>query len=309
MCFTIEQYETDEEWRGARRRGIGASESGALIPGGSRYGSPWSVWVSKIATRLAARRETTAMRLGHAMEPAIIAEFSRSEGLPVRRHERVIFRSVARPWLACSPDGVSGDGATHVFGVDAKNVGASQAEHWEGGAAPIDYIVQCQHSMAVTLFPVWYLAVLIGGNQDFRVVRVERHDAFIKSVLLPSVDRFWRENVEGGAEPAIDGTEATRQALAALYPEDDGEEIVLPEAAVAYHDDLVRLQERLAEISGQIELRKSALKALLQTASIGWLPDGRGGYSNKYVNVQAHAVSASGGRRLKFVKPPAGGRI
>ena len=304
-AFTVDRYFDEPTWLAARRNGVGASESAALVVPGYQWQSPYGLYVAKVADKLAARKDTMSQRMGKAFESAILAEFERSEGLidpyKLSFEQSTIFRNSERPWLTCSPDAWAPDEKHGLYGVDAKNVSSRKADEWEDGAAPVSYIVQCQHSMAVTGWARWFLAVAIGGNEDFKVVCVPRHDAFIDRVLLPAIDAFWT-HVQLRVAPDMDGTEATRAAVAALYPEDDGAEITLPPESLVYHSELVRLSTEAEALAQRADLNRYMLKALIGDASVGWLPNGAGGYSNKMESRKEHVVAASVSRRLRFIK-------
>lgn len=298
-------FDAEAKWLAERRYCVGASESAALVIPNYKWKSPYALYVSKVADSVPAWRESMPQRLGKAFESAIIAEAAKTLG-DLTAEKWTICKSKARPWMSCSRDAYGHDDLG-PFGVDAKFVGADRAEEWENGQVPLAYNVQCQSSMAVTGWSRWFLAVAI-GNRDFKVVEVPRHDAFIDRVLIPAIDHFWLENVVKRVAPPMDGSESTKAAVAAMYPDaEDGVEIVLPPEAITYASEMARLDEEAALLKDRANLNRYMIKALIGDASIGWLPDGSGGFSHKWEHKKEHVRAASSSRVLRAVKPKTGG--
>lgn len=287
---------TREDWLQARASGIGASES-AIVLGVSPYKTPFGLWAEK--TGLAdPSDESEAMRIGRAMEPVIAQLYQEATGREVADPgDYSIERHPQAPYLFATVDRLVIDCARGVGICELKNAGAYKAHEWDDGA-PLAYQVQVQHQMAVCGVQWASVAVLIGGNK-FRWCDVERNDRFI-SAMLPRLAEFWRL-VETRTPPPVDGDESTTRALAALYPTDDGESVMLPERAARWDRwlaDLAAKRKRIEAIEAKL---KNRLRAKIGSAQYGVLPGG-GRWKWATTERKAYTVEAKTTRELRRVK-------
>ena len=93
------------------------------------------------------------------------------------------------------------------------------------------------HYMAVTGYPVWYLAVLIYST-EFKVFEIKRDEEDI-AALMEAERRFWEENVFAEKPPAPSGSDNDNEIINAVYPNAVGQEIKL----VGLEADLKRRAE------------------------------------------------------------------
>jgi predicted phage-related endonuclease len=70
--------------------------------------------------------------------------------------------------------------------------------------------------MSLTGFPVWDVAVLIGGS-EFRVYTVHRSEELEREMVAEAV-AWWERHIVRGEEPAMDGSEAAREHLLRMFP-------------------------------------------------------------------------------------------
>ncbi len=251
-----------EQWLAERRRGIGSSDIAALI-GADPYRGPLDVWLDKTG-RSPEGIETRPMRLGHKLEPIILAEFTEETG-----HEAILDNRLA--WhpsvsIACAtPDALLVD---LQAGAELKAPGLRQAGHWGrswGDEYPEHYLAQCAWQMAVKGLDEWFLAALLGG-QDFRVYHIRR-DRDLEGGLLEAAERFWRDHVVNDRAPELDASEAARRYVEGRFPLSSGplrhatpEEISLTEQlaearsrARAAEADEERIGNLLRESIGEAE--------------------------------------------------------
>ncbi len=207
------------DWLELRRTGIGGSDAAAAL-GLSPWTSPVALWVDKRQGRPDAPPAPTGaeqperFEWGHRNEPTIAQAFAERTGFEVLDRP-VMLRSKRWQFMLANPDRlvVEPDGELAV--LECKNVGEQNAHEWIGGP-PIHYRLQGQHYLAVCgeqFKKVWF-AALVGGN---RLVTFEvlRDDDFIAE-MIAAEEKFWTL-VEMGRMPDVDGTEATRKALARYY--------------------------------------------------------------------------------------------
>lgn len=199
-----------EEWLQARKGGIGGSDIAAIC-GVNPYAGPLDVYLDKLGL-IAPKAENAAMRLGTKLEPVLADLYSEETGKslilsPLVRHHK-------KTWALGTPDRLI---VNELRGVELKTAGLRSAHLWgeEEDAIPPHYMVQCQWYMAVTGFPDWDVAVLIGG-QDFHIYHLTG-DAELQAQLFDIGGRFWRDHVLAQSLPALDASESWDTYLSAKY--------------------------------------------------------------------------------------------
>jgi len=280
------------EWEAARRTGVGASESAAVL-GVSPWGSALSVYAEKLG--LAPDFvDNEAMRWGRILEPIVVDEAALEIGGSSATYVMSgdMLRSKHHPFMLATLDAWIVRGA-ETLPLEVKV--SSRAGDWDNGAPP-HYRAQVQHQLAVTGAPRGYIAGLLGGT---RLVweEVERDPDFIDNHLIPALADFWGR-VTDQIPPAADGSKASAAALKALYPKDTGEEIALPGHLIdldierqVIKEASKRNADRLAEIDNEI-------KQALGSASVGRLASGVS-YTYRFSERREYVVAASSGRTLR----------
>ncbi len=245
-------------WVEARERGIGASEAAAAL-GLSRWESPYALWARKCGL-VPAPEPTVAMQIGTALEPMIAGLYRAETGIALRRVNRLL-RSKAHPWMLASLDRRGADGRLVELKWSARGDGYGEPGTDE---IPDEVLVQVVQQMAVTG----------AASADVGVVRGSRFDIYGPILRDPAAEQlvvegthdFWG-HVERREQPPVDGSDATARALAAVYPKDDGEELV----ADAIGCELLRqLREETAirdDAAGSIAELKAQLKSVMGPAS------------------------------------------
>lgn len=200
----------DEEWLRFRKRGIGASEVGAIL-GLSEYTSSIEVFYDKIGEELNVKGENLAMLLGKETEPlnskmwqywegteeSMIKNFR--AGRVVRRMQRVngYVQNPKYDWLFVSLDRkinknfyqgkAYGEGA-----LELKNMSGYEVQKWETGI-PASHVVQVQTQLEVCEFEYGELCIMQDGRK-FSVIPFERN-AEICAHIVRQTHEFW-EKVE-----------------------------------------------------------------------------------------------------------------
>lgn len=276
------------EQKEARLSGLGGSDAGAVL-GMSPYRTPFDVWLEKTGRSVPENiDDKPAVHFGNVLEGVVADEFSRRTGLKVRRQN--LMQSCARqPYLLANVDRmVVGRVAIHCAdeadgvalkkaGLECKTAGPFMADSYgaqnfaldEYGAfsitgpavVPAHYEAQCRHYMHVLDADVWFLAVLIGG-QDFRMFAIER-DAGIEAEYREKMRSFWEIYVESDVPPPA----AKAEDVTALYPEDDGVEVPAVSDDLEMVSNLRDLRAMAKEVDGQIKDLELALKNRMGAAS------------------------------------------
>jgi putative phage-type endonuclease len=289
---------TRADWLAWRQGGIGASDVAAIL-GLSPWASPWSVWADK-AGLLPPLPDDEVMAAGRWLEAAIGPWFTHETGLhvageqtwcthPEHEHHRCtvdgfVFEAprgvlsiphvltdaeiaeVKRRWqeIAAStrtPQIVPPMGSGDPLGLlEVKVTGPGR--RWD--ELPPHYQAQGQWQMHVTDLPRVWFAVLMGRRLDVHELARDQDDI---DFMVEQVDRFWHDHVETGKPPAVDGSDATLRALAAVYPtEQPGETAEVHPADIGAWGEAKR---RKAEATRDEKAAKAELLAHLGTAEVG----------------------------------------
>lgn len=265
MTLTAEQIE-------ARRAGIGGSDAAAVC-GLSRWKSPMDVYLDKIGA-LPDLEESEAMYWGSKLESAVAARFAEDHPEFVVVPDLGSFTHVKHKFMKALPDALlmeADSPGDYTVGLEIKTASAFKAKEWGEDEVPIEYLIQCQHYMAVLDLPKWYLAVLIGG-QTYREYEVERDDELI-ATLIEREAAFWKL-VQDKTPPAIDGSKASGEVLKFLYPADAviEEALTLPEridfdGKDTSTEDLatvrIQIKAEIADAEKRLALIDNTFKALL----------------------------------------------
>ena len=285
---------TREEWLELRRQGIGGSDAAAVL-GLTKWSSPYALWEEKVGNIPSDLEPSNAMKWGIRLEQAIGEGFAEDTGIEVVRYP-VMLRSKQWPWMQVNLDFITADATATV---ECKNVGLRMADEWEDGNVPDHYALQGQHELAVTGQDTVWFAVLIGG-QEPRYVKVERDQALIET--LAEEERIFWEMVKANTPPAVDGSQATADALALRYADPEiGSAIDLP------LDTLKLLQRREAlkadekYVKAEILAIDNELKAMLGEKEVGYV-NGQVVATWKKIDRKGYTVEPTSFRKLHTPK-------
>ena len=227
-------------WLAWRAGGIGASDIGIIL-GLSSYGSPWSLWAEK--SGLIEREDTSdnqRLRIGHRMEAVLAAEFHDMTGLYVAG-EQTWCTHHEHKWARCTVDGfvIEGPDGTEPIGVVEFKTDA----HFGWEEIPPAYVAQVRWQMFVTGLTRAWLVVMFAG---FRVEVFEiAHDPADEAFMLERAAEFWQW-VGTGTPPPLDGHDATADAIAAMWPAQ------VPDTVLVADDTLTHLLDSRAALKARI---------------------------------------------------------
>lgn len=309
-AFAVEVYKSRDEWLAARRSGIGASDAAAIL-GANPWRAPLAVWAEKTG-RLKADDRTRAkewgLRLEALIRDAYLEEKARAPLLDSKMpfgsgpDRWVLYRSLEHPFLHATPDCFlapvlerdgQGPGALEI-----KNVGERMADDWRDGA-PIYYRVQLQQQMFVCALGWGALAALVGGQR--LVSHDEAANPEFYAAMLERLAAFWW-CVEHDAAPAPDGSESSKETLAAIYPkETPGLVVDLPGEAIAWDEEESEAARQMALWKDRHEAARARIKGAIGKAEAGRLP---GGYVWRWKEVEraGYEVKEARYRELRRVK-------
>ena len=214
-----------------RRTGITASDV-VILAGEGRYGkTAHDVYASKVFDNYAFGPMTEAQRLGHKLEPIIVAEVAERDSLAIE-YPRPTIKSAKHPIAIATLDGCILDGllpgtylgesyeqlnieSKRVGALEIKVVGNQMLKDWADEKVP-DYVqLQVQWQLLVSDMRKAIVAALMGTEiKTFPIT----YDEEIGGALLEIAERFWMDHVLKRAAPEIDGSDGAERYIKARWP-------------------------------------------------------------------------------------------
>lgn len=228
------------DWHTERASGVGASDIGAIL-GLSTYASPWSLWAEKSGL-LPAQEDTQRLRIGRRMEAVLAAEFHDLTGLWVAG-EQTMCRHPEHHWQRATVDGfvVESEESSIADALGVVEFKTDSRFGWD--EIPAAYRAQVLWQMHVTGTRNGWLCVMHAG---FRVdVHEIAWDEADVDFMVERAAEFW-QHVVVGTPPPVDGSGATRDAIAAVWPQHE------PESVLEADQGLVEALARRAQLKAQV---------------------------------------------------------
>lgn len=276
-CVALPAGATEDEWKAARYKGIGASEASVLL-GQSPNNSLFSMWWAKFnGWDIDSTRE---MRIGTWVEP-IIAELFKEEfpGVLVFRPGAALWSHPLYEFMLCTPDflAVFPDNPNVVVPIEGKSDQTSKGWGKNGEPlVPAHHRTQALVQALVFGSPLAYVAHLNGKRFSWHPIVPTEHERTVWWPELVAKARQFVVSLETGLPPdvdAVDGHEATEEMLKRLYADADEEQppaVVDTELAEEYG----RLRALLSTVTGQYTLVKNRLRYEMGTRTRAITPDG-----------------------------------
>lgn len=218
-----------EQWLEERKKTVGGSEIGAIL-GLNPWQSAYSLWAERTG-KIPAFEGNLRTKVGTYLEDLVAKLFEEESGCKVQR-TNFIYRNDLYPALHATPDRLL---VGRKAGLECKTTSAFNAKKFRGTDFPGQYYAQAVQYMAVTQMPEWFIAVLV-GNHEFHIYHLTRikdqpktdfceislyiDEAEINTLAAAAEE--WLKHVQDGTPPAIDGSEASREALMEIYQEGVG---------------------------------------------------------------------------------------
>lgn len=243
----------DQQWHDRRRKGIGGSESAAVL-GLSKWKTPFEVWQDKTGKRPPIKANE-AMTMGTMLEPAIRKRYSNETGRTV--YDPGFKVDEQYPFIVGDVDGLCQDRI-----LECKN----SSYDWD--EVPVDYYYQVQHYMRLHNKPLADIAVLIRG-QHFQIFTVER-DESIWTDILPIYEAFW-DCVVKDVPPEI----TTLADVNSAYRQSKESSVMLSGAAMDSLQKLKNMRADIAAMQSQLEQLEFDIKSELGENAIGTDANGK----------------------------------
>jgi putative phage-type endonuclease len=297
-------HQSDPQWLQLRQPGIGASEI-AIVLGMNPWKSPLALYAEKV-NPIVEQEDREMFELAHEIEPLIAQRFAMKTGLGVEPDGRLL-RSKDHSWMLATPDYQYFDSITNEtllkditvilenpHPLELKSSGELKESDWVNGC-PEYYLPQVNQQMLVLGVDRAAIAVRFGNKKQMHAF-VDRDETLCRKIIYAG-EKFW-QMVQDKNPPAPDGTDSSKQALNALYPQDSGEEIVLDASLEEVAEKLIELKEARKMTEAAILEAENWIKAALGNATVGRLQAGT--FSWKLQERKEHLVAASSSRVLRY---------
>lgn len=297
-----------------RKAGLGGGDIAAAL-GLHPYKSPLELCFEKQGlVEPADLAGNDNVHFGNVLEDVVADEFSRRTGLKVRRNNQLLAHKEHNFLLANIDRAIVGKPLGMKCGLECKTADKwafRKPDQWGDGAAleiidgelkaiaqpddqvPDWYLLQCVHYMAVTDSDLWFLAVLVGGN-DFRIYTIKR-DLELEAQVIRRASAFWFNHV---MQPDNPPEPTTAFDLELLYSVDNG-------ASVDATPDIIDTWAEIKELQAQLK----AIETRLDGQTIGKTKIG--GLKNRlraFIGENAEVLLGSEGKPLASWKSPKTGR-
>jgi len=273
---------TDETaWLEWRRQGIGASDIAAII-GESPWTSPFALWANKTGQTPDNTNPSEMMIFGKRFEQIAAPWFHDETGLHVAGEQTWVTHP-NHPWAKATVDGFVYPDNPDDFDTDTPPLGTFEAkvdfrhgpDVWDA-EIPIHYQCQAQWQMWVTQTARCWFAVLHSFGQ-FRVYQLDRNDDDIR-LLVDAAETFWVDHVLTGTPPPVDGSDATSDAIATIWPthqpavihEADSSLVELLRQRTLFKSRIAADKDVLAEIDNQIAVAVGDAEQITVAGIAAW---------------------------------------
>jgi putative phage-type endonuclease len=256
MTVVLPVRQRTPEWLAARENGIGASQAAAAI-GVSEWQSPMGLWAEKLGL-VPPAPANISMQIGSELEPLIARLYTEATGVKVRRANN-LRQHAEYAFMLASIDRRAGRKPVELkFSARATGYGEPGTDE-----VPDDVLVQVLHQLAVLDEPEGDVALLKPGAQSVLIYPITRTPE-AEAAIIEREAAFW-DHVLSRTEPPVDGTEATRRALAAMYPR--GADLVTIEADADAAQMMRILRKVRAELAAS-EIERDELEARIKAAML-----------------------------------------
>ena len=169
-------------------------------------------------------------------------------------------------------------------GLECKTATVYKRDEWTADSVPDAYFVQCQWYMSVTGFKMAFGRPYIRDVVNpWRFHEIERDDELIR-IMEEKAAYFWNEHVSKRVPPPFDGSQSSKDLLAAMYPEHVEDSVDLPGYFDSKIEEYERTKEKINELTERKQAIENEIKGILGERKHGFVADkkslGRGSRLN-----------------------------
>lgn len=254
----------EEEWRAARRAGIGASEVAAVL-GVSKWDGPLVVYGKKVHGYESPVSD--AMEIGTELEPWVVRKFaSRHPELAVVPKPG-LFRG-EKPWHLATPDAIATpvDESEASDLVEAKTACRYAEEDPDEGwgdpgtdEIPFEYLTQVTWACRIRGLVRWHVPVLFLDNRSYAEFSGD-YSPELGDQLATRIDAWWLAHIVAGVEPRADRFDSTRVLLNYRHNAPAKSEAQLPEETRRWAAEYLDLRDQRGDINKEMAERANLLR-------------------------------------------------
>jgi predicted phage-related endonuclease len=295
--YVVHASVSDGTYHELHKGRLGSGAAPAAL-GASPYRSPVGLWAEMTGRAEPDEAENEYMWMGRALEEPIGHRVLAEHGWS-GHHPMQVLRSVRWPWMLATPDWWITSGPYEGWPMEVKVTGPRSAHRWDEGP-PIDVGVQAYHQIAVCGSPGVLTVVLVVGQAP------RLYPVFASGKVedwLVAQERAFIEKVRSGTMPDVDDSEACKDALKAIYPEDDGTDVHVGPEFEAWQEERETLKREAKVLETRIRGVESRMHAAIGDATFAHGPSGLIVRSKK-ISVKASTIerAAYSYRELRPVK-------
>lgn len=273
LVLAAADYRRDRSlWLKARRSGLGASDTAAVLGLAEPWKTALDVWLDKTADADPVDAETSeATAWGHLLETPVARR-------TVKAHPELgklvptpgLLAHPEFPWMLATVDfGLAARGSRSAPVRELLEVKTTSVHNyrqkWLDGVPPAAIQVQCQQQLAVTGLDVCWVTCFVGGDGGpgrlAEPFRVERSDAVIEQ-LVNYAGTWWADYVEAGRRPEPTFGDAGK--LSGLYvPDDSADALPATPELEAILSDLLDARRRLKAAETDADAAEFRLKTAM----------------------------------------------
>lgn len=257
-------FQTEEEWLGYRRMGLGSTDAGAAL-GISKYKTPYQLWEEKTGLREGFAGNNRTLR-GKALEPLIAEHYVQQNNVTVYA-VNTLYRHLLHPFILASIDRLVFDPLRGWGLVECKSTDSWVYESWDmesfgflrNGVVSNEHYAQAMAQLMVTGLDWVDIHILIVDVWEYRTFTVRRNDVAIEA-MEHDLALWWHQHIDAGIPPektAIDWeeTKPTEGSVAAIA---DGD----AEKFTAYF----AMKAELKALSDRVDAAKDELALTIKDA-------------------------------------------
>lgn len=232
-----------EDWLKNRAEGIGSSEVATLL-GVNQYETPYQLWLKKTGRVRTEEKETFLMKAGHYLEDAISRFCADEVGLDIVKSSASEFIVVNsdKPFLRVSPDRYAYPNGEKHTRENKCIIECKSTQHTiDPDDIPDYWFVQVMYQLGVSEVNRAYISWLTQGREFGQ--KLISFDKDFYRYIAEIVERFWVDNILGGAEPEL----SNLTDVLIKYPKHT------PDKEVIASDDLIQLCAELKDKNTSIK--------------------------------------------------------
>jgi putative phage-type endonuclease len=262
-------------WHADRRGGIGSSDA-SIITGDSPWGDLLTLYAVKAGIVDEPDTENNATAWGLRLEDVVAAWVTETTGRKLRRVNRRL-RHKTHDWMHASLDREY-VGEKRICEIKTRRYADDEWGPAGSSQIPAHYLVQVQHQLAVTGYPVADVAVLFAGS-DPRLYTIERDEALIEA-LIELEGEFWAAVTNGTKPEAL----IRKQRPVVVFREG---EITADETLARGIEGLWLLRQEIKGLKADEEAAAEAVKTILGPNTAARAGDYRATYRQ---NADSHPI-------------------